>query len=109
RDGERGDRGDDDDDQQLAAHRTEWRGDHVHQGSAPTTVCATDSSRELRWMLRRRAASSETSKRTCPSTMTKLMMLPCCNASSESVTISTFDGIERRTVPSCDASRFPMK
>src|SRR2546430_11527535 len=72
--------------QQLLAHR-EW-GEEPHQ-ELVSTLRATARSRALILRAPRSACGSATSKRTLSSTKTKLIMLPCDSASSDSVTVRT--------------------
>src|SRR2546422_8417605 len=86
RDEERRKRREKHDRQQLLAHR-EW-GEQPHQ-ELVSTLRATASSRALILRAPRSACGSATSKRTLSSTKTKLIMLPCDRASSDSVTVRT--------------------
>src|SRR3989454_4435471 len=72
--------------QKLPAHRE--RGEEPHQ-ELVSTLRATASSRALILRAPRSACGSATSKRTLSSTKTKLIMLPCDRASSDSVTVRT--------------------
>src|SRR5437773_1971898 len=108
RDEERRQRRDKHDRQQLLAHRK--RGDQSPHQELVSTLRATARSRALILRAPRSACGSATSKRTLSSTKTKLIMLPCARASSDSVTVRTDCPFATARISASRApSAWPMK